>query len=115
MRKEIDNNLVRVEEFQNSKISVEKRLNLFNDNFMDVYRRVITCEKLEVGMQTHITQLLTDCAAALTELKRINTVLLNIKISDDFQRMLEEMNPAKVLELQDSVDTVKSEQTNIFR
>jgi hypothetical protein len=45
----------------------------------------------------------------------VNTVLLNIKISDDFQRMLEEMNPAKVLELQESVDGVKAEQTSIFR
>ncbi len=41
--------------------------------------------------------------------------MLNIKISDDFQRMLEEMNPTKVLELQDSVDHVKVEQNNIFR
>lgn len=42
-------------------------------------------------------------------------MLLNLKISDDFQRMLEEMNPTKVLELQDAVDDVKSEQNNIFR
>jgi hypothetical protein len=66
-------------------------------------------------MQGHITQLLKDATYSMGELKRINTVLLNIKISDDFQRMLEEMNPAKVLELQDSVDSVKAEQTNIFR
>lgn len=39
---------------------------------------------------------------------------MNLKISDDFQRMLEEMNPAKVLELQNTVDGVKLEQNNIF-
>lgn len=49
-----------------------------------------------------------DDAYVMEELKRINTVLLNLKISDDFQRMLEEMNPTKVLELQDAVDDVKS-------
>lgn len=66
-------------------------------------------------MQENITKLLRDDAYALDELKRINTVLLNFKISDDFQRMLEEMNPTKVLELQDAVDEVKSDQVNIFR
>lgn len=51
----------------------------------------------------------------MTELKRINTVLLNLRIGEDFQKMLEEMNPSKVLELQDTVDGVKLEQGNIFR
>jgi hypothetical protein len=82
---------------------------------MDVYRRVIKCEKDEVVMHHNITQLLDNNAFALAELKRVNTLLLNIQISDDFQRMLEEMDPSKVLELQDSVDSVKSEQCNIFR
>jgi hypothetical protein len=51
----------------------------------------------------------------VTELKRINTVLTNLRIGEDFQKMLEEMNPTKVLELQDKVDEVRGEQTNIFR
>jgi hypothetical protein len=76
---------------------VEKRLSHFNDNFMDVYKRVIQCEKQEGGMITDLENLLTENDYAQKELKRINTVLLNIKISEDFQRMLEEMNPAKVL------------------
>ena len=49
------------------------------------------------------------------ELKRINTVLTNLRIGEDFQKMLEEMNPTKVLELQDRVEEVRDEQTNIFR
>jgi hypothetical protein len=48
-------------------------------------------------MHNHIQQLLQDSEFSLSELKRINTVLVNIRISEDFQRMLEEMNPAKVL------------------
>jgi hypothetical protein len=66
-------------------------------------------------MKIPINKLLKDSTYWTSELKRINIVLLNIKLSDDFQRMLEEMNPAKVLELQDAVDSVKSEQTSIFR
>lgn len=66
-------------------------------------------------MAADISKLLTDAQTALTELKRINTVLLNLRIGEDFQKMLEEMNPSKVLELQDTVDGVKLEQGNIFR
>lgn len=65
-------------------------------------------------MINDLENLLTENDYAQKELKRINTVLLNIKISEDFQRMLEEMNPAKVLQLQGAVDAVQDEQKNIF-
>jgi hypothetical protein len=97
MREEIEKNLVRTEDYAASRAGIEQRLALFNDNFSDVYRRVIKCEREEVQMQADISRLLRESSFATGELKRINTVLLNIKISDDFQRMLEEMNPAKVL------------------
>ena len=76
---------------------MEKRLSQFNDNFMDVYKRVIQCEKQEGGMIIDLARLLTESDFSQKELKRINTVLLNLRISEDFQRMLEEMNPTKVL------------------
>ena len=66
-------------------------------------------------MHNHIQQLLQDSEFSLSELKRINTVLVNIRISEDFQRMLEEMNPAKVLQLQGAVEDVKNDQGNIFK
>lgn len=66
-------------------------------------------------MDNHIQQLLQDSEFSLSELKRINTVLVNIRISEDFQRMLEEMNPAKVLQLQGAVEDVKNDQGNIFK
>lgn len=107
--------MVRLQEYSANKVGIEQRLSLFNDNFMDVYRRVIATENGQTAMQSELAQLLTNSSYSLTELKRINTVLLNIKLSDEFQRMLEEMNPAKVLLLQSSVDAVQSEQTAIFR
>lgn len=82
---------------------------------MDVYKRVIKCEKDEMKMLVDIEKLLKDDEFALVELKRVNTVLINMKIGEDFQRMLQEMNPVKVLELQNTVDGVKDEQHNIFR
>lgn len=66
-------------------------------------------------MITDLERLLVESDIAQKELKRINTVLLNIRISEDFQKMLEEMNPTKVLELQGAVESVQNEQTNIFR
>jgi hypothetical protein len=63
---------------------------------------------------TDLENLLTENDYAQKELKRINKVLLNIKISEDFQRMLKEMNPVKVLWLQGAVDAVQDEQKNIF-
>jgi hypothetical protein len=66
-------------------------------------------------MQGDITILLADSKTALTELDRINTVLVNLKIGEDFQRMLQEMNPAQVLELQISVDGMKDDQLSIFK
>jgi len=44
-----------------------------------------------------LEKLLKDSDFSQKELLRINTVLLNLRISEDFQRMLEEMNPTKVL------------------
>lgn len=82
---------------------------------MDVYKRVIKCEKDEMKMLVDIEKLLKDDEFVLVELKRVNTVLINMKIGEDFQRMLQEMNPVKVLELQNTVDGVKDEQHNIFR
>ena len=66
-------------------------------------------------MHNHIQQLLQDSEFSLSELKRINTVLVNIRISEDFKRMLEEMNTAKVLQLQGAVEDVKNDQGNIFK
>jgi hypothetical protein len=48
-------------------------------------------------MIVDLERLLTESDFSQKELKRINTVLLNLRISEDFQRMLEEMNPTKVL------------------
>ncbi len=64
---------------------------------MDVYKRVIQCEKQEGGMIIDLERLLKESEFSQKELTRINTVLLNLRISEDFQRMLEEMNPTKVL------------------
>lgn len=74
-----------------------------------------TCETEEKVMSKNIDRLLTDTSQAIKELSRINTVLTNLKIGEDFQRMLAEMNPTKVLELQDRVDGVHNEQRGIFR
>ena len=48
-------------------------------------------------MIVDLERLLTESDFSQKELKRINTVLLTLRISEDFQRMLEEMNPTKVL------------------
>ena len=66
-------------------------------------------------MADHLKLLLVDTEYSMGELKRINTVLTNLKIGEDFQKMLQEMNPAKVLELQVKVDDVHLEQVSIFR
>jgi hypothetical protein len=42
-------------------------------------------------------------------------ILLNLRIGEDFQKMLEEMDPKKIIELQDTVDDIKIDQTNIFK
>jgi hypothetical protein len=81
IKNQIEAELVRKEIFEVDKYKIEKRLELFNSNFDDVYRRVITCEKLELEMATDIEKLLKDADFALSELKRINTVLVNIRIS----------------------------------
>ncbi len=80
--------MVRREEWAAERAGVEKRLNVLNGNFTEMYGRVIRCEEEEAGMRGHLERLLKDANYWTSELKRINTVLLNIKISDDFQRML---------------------------
>lgn len=114
-KEEMNLSLVRKQDYSQSRAEVEKRLSQFNDNFMDVYKRVIQCQKQEGGMIVDLERLLTESDFSQKELKRINTVLLNLRISEDFQRMLEEMNPTKVLQLQGAVESVQSQQTSIFR
>lgn len=80
-----------------------------------MYERVKVCEEREVGMVLNVDKLLADSEQSLREIMRINTVLTNLKIGEDFQRMLAEMNPTKVLELQDKVEAVHHEQSGIFR
>lgn len=63
-------------------------------------------EEREIGMDQNISKLLKDNDEALQEIKRINSVLTNLKIGEDFQKMLAQMNPTKILELQDRVDGV---------
>lgn len=63
-------------------------------------------EEREIGMDQNISKLLKDNDEALQEVKRINSVLTNLKIGEDFQKMLAQMNPTKILELQDRVDGV---------
>ncbi len=63
-------------------------------------------EEREIGMDQNISKLLKDNDEALHEVKRINSVLTNLKIGEDFQKMLAKMNPTKILELQDRVDGV---------
>lgn len=57
-------------------------------------------------MDQNISKLLKDNDEALQEVKRINSVLTNLKIGEDFQKMLAQMNPTKILELQDRVEGV---------
>lgn len=63
-------------------------------------------EEREIGMDQNISKLLKDNDEALQEVKRINSVLTNLKIGEDFQKMLAQMNPTKILELQDRVEGV---------
>lgn len=42
---EMESSLVKLDEYSHFKINIEKRLSLFNENFMDVYKRVLKCEK----------------------------------------------------------------------
>ena len=88
---------MRREEFGEMKKAIEERLQQFYSNFTEVYGRVRSSEELEARMVRDIEVLLRDDQEAQAELKRINTVLVNLKIGEDFQKMLEEMDPSKVL------------------
>lgn len=51
MQGQIDNDLVHLEHYSGTRLETEKRLSLFNDNFMDIFRRVVACEKEEGRMR----------------------------------------------------------------
>ena len=41
------------------------------------------------------------------QLKRVNDVLKNLKIGDDFQKMLEKMDPHKICELDSQIENLQ--------